>query len=68
VPDAAILAAHADGAIVVLRAGRTERAAARQAVEQLSDVGAAVIGAVLNDPDAEAAKYPDYSSAYSYSS
>ncbi|MEW5917045.1 MAG: polysaccharide biosynthesis tyrosine autokinase [Gemmatimonadota bacterium] len=66
VPDAAILAAHADGAIVVLRAGSTERAAARQAVEQLSDVGAAVVGAVLNDPDAEAAKYPDYSSAYNY--
>jgi capsular exopolysaccharide synthesis family protein len=66
VPDAAIVAAHADGAIVVLRAGKTQRAAARQAVEQLTDVGASVVGAVLNDPDAEAAKYPDYSSAYAY--
>jgi capsular exopolysaccharide synthesis family protein len=66
VPDAAILAAHADGVILVLRAGHTERLAAQQAVDQLVDVGASVVGAVLNDPDARTSKYPDYSNNYSY--
>jgi capsular exopolysaccharide synthesis family protein len=65
VPDAAILAAHADGVILVLRAGHTGRDVAQQAVDQLVDVGATVVGAVLNDPDAQASKYPDYSSRYS---
>ena len=66
VPDAAVLAAHADGVILVLRAGHTQRVAAQQAVDQLVDVGASVVGAVLNDPDAQTSKYPDYSSKYSY--
>jgi capsular exopolysaccharide synthesis family protein len=66
VPDAAALAAHADGVILVLRAGHTGREVAQQAVDQLVDVGATVVGAVLNDPDAQASKYPDYSSRYSY--
>jgi polysaccharide biosynthesis transport protein len=66
VPDAAVLAAHADGVILVLRAGRTDRSAASQAVDQLVDVGATIVGAVLNDPDAEAARYPEYARAYGY--
>ncbi|HEV2147378.1 MAG TPA: polysaccharide biosynthesis tyrosine autokinase [Longimicrobiaceae bacterium] len=49
--NAAILGTQADGALLVVRAGRTERDAARQAVQQLSAVGVRVVGAVLNDPD-----------------
>lgn len=66
VPDAAVLAAHADGVILVLRAGHTERVAAQQAVDLLEEVGASIVGAVLNDRDAQTSKYPDYSSKYSY--
>lgn len=48
---------------MVLRAGATESEAAQQAMHQLHAVGARVVGAVLNDPDA---KVPLYGSQYSY--
>ena len=60
VADAAILATKADGVVFVVRAGATDRDGARAAVEQLSAVGARIIGAVLNDPDDLAAGYPGY--------
>jgi non-specific protein-tyrosine kinase len=49
----ASLAARVDGVLVVLRAGQTERDAAQDALQQLATVGARVVGAVLNDPDAQ---------------
>jgi len=55
--DAAILGAAVDGVLMVVRAGRTHRDAARQAADQLDLVGANVVGAILNDPSGEAAKY-----------
>jgi capsular exopolysaccharide synthesis family protein len=55
--EAAILSKQVDGVLVVVRAGRTERELARRAVHQLTVVGARVVGTVLNDPDAEDAKY-----------
>ena len=55
--EAVILSKQVDGVLVVLRAGHTERKAAQRAVHQLSVVGARVLGTVLNDPDAEEAKY-----------
>jgi capsular exopolysaccharide synthesis family protein len=58
--DAAILGAMADGVIMVVRAGQTERGAARKAMQQLQAVGARVLGAVVNDPDAKAAAYGEY--------
>jgi capsular exopolysaccharide synthesis family protein len=61
--DGAILATLSDGVVVVLRAGSTESEAAQQAMQQLSSVGARVVGAVLNDPDA---KVPMYSGYYHY--
>jgi len=61
--DGAILATLADGVVMVLRAGSTESEAAQQAMQQLSSVGARVVGAVLNDPDA---KVPMYSGYYHY--
>jgi len=61
--DGAILATLADGVVLVLRAGSTEGEAAQQAIQQLYGVGARVVGAVLNDPDA---KVPAYGGYYHY--
>jgi capsular exopolysaccharide synthesis family protein len=58
--DAAVLGTLVDGVVLVIRAGRTERGAAQQATMQLAAVGARVVGAVLNDPDAKAAQYGGY--------
>lgn len=58
--DASILATIADGALLVVRAGATEAEAGHQALQQLSAVGARVVGAVLNDPDAKVQKYGAY--------
>jgi len=49
VTDAAILAAHVDGSVVVLRSGETEQRAAERAVDQLRRLGSRVFGAVLNE-------------------
>ena len=64
--DGAILSRMVDGAVVVVRAGRTERAALKTAIQQLSTVGARVLGTVLNDPDAEVPRYADYYGYYYY--
>ncbi len=61
--DGAILATLSDGVVLVLRAGSTEGEAAQQAIQQLFGVGARVVGAVLNDPDA---KVPTYGGYYHY--
>lgn len=58
--DTAPIAAVADGVLVVVRAGRTPRAALAQAAHELEVVGAEVLGFVLNDPDAIAARYGEY--------
>jgi tyrosine-protein kinase Etk/Wzc len=61
--DAAVLGRSVDGVLLVVRAGHTDRSAAQLAVEQLRTVGARVVGAVLNDPDA---KIPSYGGYYHY--
>lgn len=61
--DAAILGRLADGVLLVVRAGHTDRGAAAQALHQLRVVGARVLGAVLNDPDE---KVPSYGGYYQY--
>jgi Mrp family chromosome partitioning ATPase len=48
VTDASLLANLVDGTLLVLDAGQTRRPAAVRAVERLSDVGANVLGVVLN--------------------
>jgi Mrp family chromosome partitioning ATPase len=62
--DAAIISTISDGALVVVRAGRTERTALQTAIQQLATVGARVLGTVLNDPDAEVPKYARYYGYY----
>ncbi|MEP6506732.1 MAG: polysaccharide biosynthesis tyrosine autokinase [Gemmatimonadales bacterium] len=58
--DAAILSTLADGVVLVVRAGVTEAEAGQQAMQQLASVGARVVGAVLNDPDAKVQHYGGY--------
>ena len=53
--DTTILAAEADGVLLVLRAGRTRGPAAVEATESLQHVRANLIGLVLNDAAADAA-------------
>ena len=48
VTDSAILAANADGVIIVARSGSTKREQLAHAVGALHDVGASLLGAVLN--------------------
>jgi succinoglycan biosynthesis transport protein ExoP len=61
--DALILGSIANGVLLVLRAGYSEREAAQQALQRLLNVGAHVVGAVLNDPDH---KVPEYGAYYYY--
>jgi capsular exopolysaccharide synthesis family protein len=48
VADAAVLAQAVDGVLLVLYAGKTRRENARQAVESLRQVGANLVGVILN--------------------
>jgi Mrp family chromosome partitioning ATPase/uncharacterized protein involved in exopolysaccharide biosynthesis len=64
--DAGILAALADGVLLVVRAGQTDRVAAKRAHQQLVNVGARVVGTVLNDPGGEVSQYGDYYYPYDY--
>jgi tyrosine-protein kinase Etk/Wzc len=64
ITDAAVLAANADGVILVARVGVTEAAALSYAVEQLRHVRAAVLGVVLNDIDLQ--RDAAYDSTYKY--
>jgi capsular exopolysaccharide synthesis family protein len=66
VADAVVMATHVDGTLVVLKAGRTSREVARQAVRQLRDVNAAIFGAVLNDLDLQSRHYGQYAYYYQY--
>lgn len=51
VTDAAVLAALTDGAVLVLKAGETDRRAGWQGIQQLRRVDARIVGAVLNEVD-----------------
>jgi capsular exopolysaccharide synthesis family protein len=64
--DAGIVASLTDGVLLVVRAGTTDRNAAQRAFQQLANVGARVVGTVLNDPGGEVAKEGDYYYPYDY--
>jgi len=49
VTDAAVLAGHADGAVLVVRSGNTDQRAAMRARTQLERVGVEILGVLLND-------------------
>ncbi len=60
VADAAVLATQVDGALLVLKAGKTNHEVARRAVAALASVNAPLAGAVLNDLDLESREYGYY--------
>ena len=64
--DAATLAASADGVILVVRAGQTNRGAAELAGQRVTAAGGRVLGAVLNDPDGVLARSGQSYYAYDY--
>ncbi|HEX6533925.1 MAG TPA: polysaccharide biosynthesis tyrosine autokinase [Gemmatimonadaceae bacterium] len=66
VADASILASLADGVLLVVRAGQTNRRAAQLAVQQLQEVEARILGAVLNDPKSQVPGYDQYGYASYY--
>jgi polysaccharide biosynthesis transport protein len=57
--DASIIATAADGVILIVRAGRTESSAATLAVNQLTGIGAKLLGVVINDPESIAQSQGD---------
>lgn len=61
VTDPVILSRIAGGVIVIIKAGETRRDVVRRAKEQLTDVGAKVIGGVLNNVDVQRDNYYYYS-------
>jgi capsular exopolysaccharide synthesis family protein len=65
VTDAAILSRVVDGAVMVVRAGRTTRDALIRARNHLGAVNASIVGVVLNDVDL---KNPHYAEYYGYTS
>lgn len=64
VTDPIILTRLADGVVFVLMAGRTKRNIAQRACDQLRDVDATILGAVLNSVDMDKDRY--YYSHYKY--
>jgi len=65
VADSRILATLVEGVVLVVKGGHTPRELARRAQAHVSDVGARVIGAVLNNIDMQQQEYSYYRS-YSY--
>lgn len=67
VTDAALLAAQADGALLVVRHGKTTRDQLRHAVERVEAVDAKVIGVVINlAPARRTGRSYGYGYGYSY--
>ncbi len=63
IADGRILITQVEGAILVVRAGETPREMMQRAAMQVSDVGAKLIGVVLNGVDL---RHNQYYSSYSY--
>lgn len=66
VSDAAVLASQADGAVVVVRYGKSSRDAVRNAVASLEQINAKVLGTVLNAIPAKRGGAYGYGYGYGY--
>lgn len=66
VTDAAVLGTNSDGVLLVARAGVTDRDALAYAIEQLGNVRAPVLGAVLNDVDHKRQVHYGSRASYAY--
>lgn len=68
VSDAAVLASQADGAVVVVRHGKSSRDAVRNAVASLEQINAKILGTVLNAIPAKRGGAYGYGYGYGYDS
>ncbi len=66
VSEAGILAAMAEGVVVVIWAGQTSKKLTQLSVQQLRDRGAKILGCVLNNLDFQRVGYYYYSTYYGY--
>jgi tyrosine-protein kinase len=66
VTDAAILSRHADATLMLAAAGQTRRSDLHRAVEKLDQVGATILGTVLNKVTRQTGHYYGYGYGYSY--
>ena len=66
VTDPVILSQIAGGVIIIIRAGETRRDVVRRAKDQLRDVGAHILGGVLNSVDVQKDNYYYYSYYHNY--
>jgi succinoglycan biosynthesis transport protein ExoP len=64
VTDAAVLAARADGVLLVAALGQTHRGAARQAKETLEATAARLLGVVINKTEGQTGSYYGYYGYY----
>lgn len=64
VSDAAVVAAQGDGVLLVLDAQSTRKAAARQSIRTLQNVGANVLGTVMNNASARLGGQYGYGGGY----
>jgi capsular exopolysaccharide synthesis family protein len=67
VTDAALIASHVDGAIVVVRQGKTSRDQLKHSMERLQAVGARSLGITLNMVASRGRKGYGYGYGYGYS-
>ena len=66
VTDAAILSRHADATLMLAAAGQTRRGDLHRAVEKLDQVGATILGIVLNKVTRQTGRNYGYSYGYGY--
>ena len=66
VSDAAVLASQADGAVVVVRHGKSSKDAVRNAVASLDQINAKILGTVLNAVPATRGGGYGYGYGYGY--
>jgi capsular exopolysaccharide synthesis family protein len=64
VTDAAILSQHADATLILAAAGQTRRSDLHRTVEKLDQVGAKILGTVLNKVSKQTGTYYGYTYAY----
>ena len=68
VADATVLAPLADGILIVVKAGKTKMNAVKRQVTALRQVGARLIGVVINDVKMTRSRYSYYYNSYYYHS
>lgn len=64
VTDPVVLSPRVDGVVIVVRPGITKLAATIHTVEQLRQVGANILGVILNDVEDKGKRYSEYYKGY----